>query len=72
MIFVQKDKEPDEIVAWKKKFKNKYKRKPHYEDIKSEPEKQQLKAALCHRVQIMIYHWNIRICMRPVKGKIVI
>ncbi len=46
MIFVQKDKEPDEIVAWKKKFKNKYKRKPHYEDIKSEPEKQQLKAAL--------------------------
>lgn len=46
MIFVQKDKEPNEIVTWKKKFKSKYKRKPRYEDIKSEPEKQQLKAAL--------------------------
>ena len=45
MIYIQKDKEPDEIVSWKKKFKNKNKRKPCYEDIKSKPEKQQLKEA---------------------------
>ena len=48
MIYIQKDKEPDEIVSWKKKFKNKNKRKPCYEDIKSKPEKQQLKEALLH------------------------
>ena len=46
MIYIQKDKEPDEIVSWKKKFKNKNKRKPCYEDIKSKPEKQQLKEAI--------------------------
>ena len=31
MIYIQKDKEPDEIVNWKKKFKNKNKRKPCYD-----------------------------------------
>lgn len=46
MIYIQKDKEPDEIVNWKKKFKNKNKRKPYYKDIKSKPEKQQLKESL--------------------------
>ena len=48
MIYIQKDKDPDEILSWKKKFKNKNKRKPCYEDIKSKPEKQQLKEALLH------------------------
>lgn len=46
MIYIQKEKEPDAVIKWKKKFKNKYHRKPHYEDIKSEPEKQILKMAL--------------------------
>lgn len=48
MIYIQKEKEPDEIISWKKKFKNKHKRKPYYEDIKSQPEKQQLKESLLH------------------------
>lgn len=46
MIYIKKEKEPDALIKWKKKFKNKHQRKPDYEDIKKEPEKQILKLAL--------------------------
>lgn len=46
MLYIQKEKEPETVVNWKKKFKNRKKRRPVYEDIKGEPEKQVLKEAL--------------------------
>lgn len=46
MIYIQKSKEPEEIIRWKKKFKNKNKRNPQYEDIRQEKEMDLLKDAL--------------------------
>lgn len=46
MLYIQKEKEPEVVINWKRKFKNINKRRPGYEDIKGEPEKRILKGAL--------------------------
>ena len=46
MIYIQKNEEPDEIVRWKRKFKNVHGRVPQYDDIRQAQEKKILKEAL--------------------------
>lgn len=46
MLYIQKEKEPEQVTQWKKKFKHVHKRKPSYDDIQQTVEKGILKSAL--------------------------
>lgn len=46
MLYIQKGKEPQEIIDWKKKFKNVNKHRPNYQDIEHKEEKRILKENL--------------------------
>lgn len=59
MVYIQKNAEPKEIAAWKKKFKNINNRRPRYEDLKGTREKECLKEALIgEQKQICCYCCN--------------
>lgn len=46
MIYIRKNKEPESVVKWKKKFKNIYGSRPKYDDIQQKKEKSVLKESL--------------------------